>query len=100
MEFEYDLQKSEANERKHGIALEEAKKLWEMPAVTLEGRILQERRFVRIGLLREKFYSCVFTYRDFKIRLISLRRSRDYEIKIYWERSGHEKEATEEDLSK
>ena len=92
MEFEYDPQKSELNLQKHGVAFEEAKVLWQQPAVTIEGRILKERRFVRIGFLRDKFYSCVFTLREFKIRIISLRRSRNQEIKIYWERIGYEKE--------
>ncbi len=99
MEFEYDPEKSEINQQKHGISLEEAKILWEGSGVTIEGRILEERRFATIGLLREKFYSCVFVFREFKIRIISLRRSRDREIKIYWERMGHE-ETTEENQGK
>ena len=42
--FEYDVKKSEINNKKHGIDFEEAKKLWddpnliEIPAKTIDGQ--------------------------------------------------------------
>ena len=86
MNFEYDNEKSTQNLQKHGISFEEAKALWIVPALTLEGKNIEEVRFIRIGRLKGKFYSCIYTVRYEVIRLISARRSRAEEEKIYKER--------------
>lgn len=85
MEFEYDFQKSKLNFEKYGISLEEARNLWLIPFVQIPARVFDETRFMLIGKLKEKFYSCVFTVRGQKIRLISARRSRKEEESIYHE---------------
>lgn len=83
MEFEYDLNKSKINKEKHGISLEEAKTLWLGIGVEIETGHLTELRFLRIGQIGDRFYSCAFTIRGNKIRLISARRSRPEEKEIY-----------------
>lgn len=83
MEFEYDPIKSELNRQKHGISLEEAKALWTVPGTETKARAEEETRFMRIGRLGGKLYSCIYTVRGDTIRLISARRSRIREVKIY-----------------
>jgi len=92
MKFEYDPQKSKINRDKHGISLEEAKQLWFVPAVevTAQSRF-DEQRSMLIGRLGSKFYSCIFTMRGEAFRLISARRSRKKEVKIYHENINEEK---------
>lgn len=76
MKFEYDNHKSTANKAKHGISLEDAKDLWAVPAVELEAKTIDEPRYMIIGKINGKFYSCIYTIRGETIRLISARRSR------------------------
>ena len=82
--FEYDQIKSEANLLKHGIDFIDAQLLWldpdllEVPAKTQD-----ESRYLVIGIIAEKHWSAVITYRDENIRIISVRRSRNEEIKLY-----------------
>lgn len=85
MKFTYDKKKSIANKAKHGISLEEAKELWFVPSVELEARTVDEPRFMIIGRMNKKFYSCIYTMRGDTIRLISARRSRKSEEEIYHE---------------
>ena len=82
--FEFDDLKSKSNLKKHGIDFIEAQALWndsnllEIPAKTLD-----EPRFLTIGRIEQKHWSAVITYRNGKIRLISVRRSRDEEVTLY-----------------
>jgi uncharacterized DUF497 family protein len=85
MKFELDPQKSGENLKKHGISLEEAKELWLVPAVEIEARTVDEPRWMAIGMIRGKIYSCIYTKRGETIRLISARRSRSEEEAIYHE---------------
>ena len=86
MKFEYDPEKSALNQKKHGVSLEEAKALWLAVRVEIQGRTEDEPRFLRIGKLKGRLHSCVYTVRQDVIRLISARRSRKEEEKIYEER--------------
>ena len=85
MKFAYDKNKSATNKAKHGISLEEAKELWLVPSVEVEATTIDEPRFMLIGRINGKFYSCIYTLRDDAIRLISARRSRKTEEEIYHE---------------
>ena len=85
MEFEFNPEKSIANKRKHGVSLEEAVGLWSVANVQIKARISDEPRFMIIGKLGHKFYSCIYTVRGESIRLISARRSRAKEEEIYHE---------------
>jgi len=84
MRFEYDPDKSVENKRKHGIDFEEAQALWEDPAlVEIPARTSDEPRWLLIGKIDQKHWSAVVTRRGENIRLISVRRSREEELKIY-----------------
>jgi uncharacterized DUF497 family protein len=84
MSFEDDLEKSVENKRKHGIDFEEAQAFWADPAlVEIPARTSDEPRWLLIGKIDEKHWSAVITMRDENIRLISVRRSREQEVRIY-----------------
>ena len=82
--FEFDDSKSESNRAKHGIDFVEAQALWydsnlmEIPAKTVD-----EARFLIIGMIEQKHWSAIVTYRDEKVRIISVRRSREEEVALY-----------------
>jgi uncharacterized protein len=84
MEFEYDPDKSRSNKVKHSIDFEEAQALWADPdLVEIHARTEDERRFIVIGRIANKHWSGVITYRSDAIRIISVRRSRPEEVKLY-----------------
>ena len=84
MKFEYDPGKSADNKRKHGIDFEEAQALCADSAlVEISARTSDEPRWLLIGKIDEKHWSAVVTRREKNIRLISVRRSRDDEVRIY-----------------
>jgi uncharacterized DUF497 family protein len=86
MDFEFDLKKSASNKKKHGIDFEEAQALWLDPhLLEIEARSTDEPRFLLIGKIGSKYWSAVVTYRDDKVRIISVRRSRKEEVNLYEE---------------
>ena len=85
MDFEFDEGKSRANEKKHGISFVEAQKLWEGPSIEFSARQEYENRFAVIGEIIGKLYTCIYTLRGERIRIISCRRSREKERSHYEE---------------
>jgi len=84
MKFEYDENKSKSNKIKHGIDFEEAQELWrDDKMVEILTPFEDEKRYINIGKIKNKFYSVITTIRGDKIRIISTRRSRKKEIEIY-----------------
>ncbi len=84
MGFEYDLDKSVENRRKHGIDFEEAQELWaDSGLVEIPARTTDEARWLLVGKIAEKHWSAVITRRGENVRLISVRRSREEEVAIY-----------------
>jgi uncharacterized DUF497 family protein len=84
MVFEFDPNKSASNKDKHGIDFEEAQALWDDDYRTHgETRSVGEQRFLTTGQIGRKIWTAVFTLRDDRIRLISVRRARDDEIERY-----------------
>ncbi|MBJ7901257.1 MAG: BrnT family toxin [Cyanobacteria bacterium RI_101] len=82
--FEFDPNKSQSNKIKHGIDFIEAQALWSDPKrIQIPAQTKNELRFVLIGLIKNKFWSAVITYRQNKIRIISVRRSRTDEVNLY-----------------
>ena len=85
MKFEYDEDKNTKNKQKHGIDFEEAKSLWKdekaliVPANIVDGEI----RYALISKFNEKCYVAIFTLRNEKYRIISVRRCRKNEEKDY-----------------
>ncbi|MEC4818103.1 MAG: BrnT family toxin [Scytonema sp. PMC 1069.18] len=84
MEFEFDDSKSQSNLVKHGINFLDAQELWTDPdRVEIPARTEDEARFLVIGKIAQKCWSAVITYRENKVRIISVRRSRKEEVAIY-----------------
>ena len=84
MEFEFDETKSQVNRRKHGIDFVEAQALWlDETYVEIQARTEDEPRFLVVGMISEKHWSAVITYRGKRVRLISVRRARVEEVEIY-----------------
>jgi uncharacterized DUF497 family protein len=83
-QFEFDPRKSESNKIKHGISFTEAQLLWsDNQRIQIPARTNDEPRFVVIGIIEDRHWSAVITYRGEKIRIISVRRSRKEEVKLY-----------------
>ncbi|MBM4354013.1 MAG: BrnT family toxin [Deltaproteobacteria bacterium] len=82
--FEFDRRKSEINRKKHGIDFEQAISLWDDVArVEVPARTEDEPRFLVVGRIAGKHWSAVVTYRAWRIRIISVRRSRPEEVALY-----------------
>lgn len=83
MEFEYDTAKSRSNLHKHGIDFETAQKIWAGPYVNFIARAEYENRFAIIGPIQGKLFTCIYTIRGNRIRIISCRRAREKEALLY-----------------
>ena len=82
--FEYDDNKSHKNLTKHGIDFDAAQALWSDPdLLEIPAKTTDEPRFIVIGTIAKKHWSAVITYRGKNIRIISVRRSRIEEVKLY-----------------
>jgi hypothetical protein len=84
MEFEFDEHKSQTNKKKHGIDFVETQVLWDDPElleIPLESE--DEQRLLVIGLIGSKHWTAIITYRQKRVRIISVRRSRDDERELY-----------------
>lgn len=82
--FEFDEVKSQANLKKHEIDFHAAQELWNDPDILeIKAASSSESRFLVIARIRGKCWSAVITYRNEKIRMISVRRSRKKEVELY-----------------
>lgn len=87
--FEYDPQKSEANRSKHGIDFQESQALWnDTDRIEFTARFRDEERYGLIASLRGKLWTAIFTIRENRIRMISVRRSRENEQRLYDDGTG------------
>ena len=83
MNFEFDPKKSVKNKTKHGIDFIEAQELWnDIDLLEIPAKTTDEARFLIIGKIGEKHWTGI-TYRNDKIRIISVRRARSEEIELY-----------------
>ncbi|UCH44329.1 MAG: BrnT family toxin [Nitrospiraceae bacterium] len=84
MGFEFDVNKSNRNKKKHKIDFIEAQLLWEDPdLIEIPIKTKDEPRYLIIGKISGKHWSGIITYRGETIRIISVRRSRKEEVTIY-----------------
>ena len=84
--FDYDLLKSKSNLEKHGVSFEDARELWAIQKVyEIKARSVYEERWMRIGEMRGKCYSCIYVIREEAVRIVSCRRSRAREEMKYRE---------------
>jgi len=84
MEFEYDPEKSQANEVKHGIDFEQAKGLWsDDDRLVIPARSESEPRWAMLAQHGAKVWAAFYTLRGRRVRLISVRRARPNETAMY-----------------
>ncbi len=84
MEFEFNEAKSRANRDKHGIDFREAPQLWDDPdLLEIPAKTVDEPRSLVIGRMHGCYWSAVITYRHHRVRIISVRRARREEIRLY-----------------
>ena len=82
--FEFDETKSQTNLLKHCINFIDAQALWDDPSLLEIAAITEdEPRYLMIGLIQNKHWSAIITYRGSNVRLISVRRSRTEEVALY-----------------
>ncbi|MFC1617126.1 BrnT family toxin [Candidatus Margulisiibacteriota bacterium] len=84
MLFDFDINKSKFNKKKHGIDFHEAQELWkDYNAIRLPAKLVQdEKRYLIIGKIKNKLWAVIITYRN-KTRIISARRARNKEAMLY-----------------
>lgn len=85
MEFDWDEAKDKANRAKHGVSLAEAVGLdWADRTEVQDLRAdYREDRIVAYACLGDRLHVCVYTLRDETLRIISLRKANNREIKAY-----------------
>ena len=84
MEFEWDPNKSRTNKTKHGIDFDTATELWsDQNRIEIQINFPAENRNTLIGKVGNKLWTAIFTLRGEAIRLISVRRARKKELKLY-----------------
>lgn len=85
MIIDYDQVKDEANRQKHGISLERAGELDVLALLEDDRNAYGEIRYRAWGLIDEQPHCLAFTYRDGRVRAISLRRAHRKEFDRYVE---------------
>lgn len=97
MEFEFDPAKSAANKDKHGIDFVEAQRLWDdVNRLEVPARTAEEARFALIALLEGRLWTAIFTLRDTRVRIISVRSAHVNERRLY-EHEEDTDDTTEDD---
>ena len=82
--FEFDPRKSHSNKKKHGIDFVDAQALWDdANLIEIPAKTTDEPRYLVVGRIGEAHWSGIITYRDDRIRIISMRRSREEEFTLY-----------------
>jgi uncharacterized DUF497 family protein len=84
--FEYDRRKSMSNKKKHKISFFKARKLWNSRIIEDALPYSEELRYSAIGIISEKYWKVIFTYRgekNDKIRIISVYRPHRNEEREY-----------------
>jgi uncharacterized DUF497 family protein len=94
MEYEFDEAKSAANKAKHGLDFSEAQNLWQdADAVEIPAKSDVEQRKMLIARIGGKIWSAIFTERENKIRIISVRRARTNEEAMYEQTEDQQQES-------
>jgi hypothetical protein len=84
VEFEWDPDESRINQEKHGVDFAQARVLWEDALrVEIPARTVDEPSWLIIDRIDGRHWSAVVTYREERVRIISVRRSRGEEVAIY-----------------
>lgn len=87
MRYSHDPRKQAANLKKHGYDFMDAPHVIESPAsVTFEDRrfAYEEQRFITLGLLHGQVVVIATAETDEEIRVISMRKAKRHEERIYY----------------
>ena len=83
-EFEFDPEKSEINRQKYGIDFIQGQDLWyDIDLLEIKAKTIDEERCIVIGKIGSRYWTGIITYRDTKVRIISIRASRENEKDLY-----------------
>jgi uncharacterized DUF497 family protein len=83
--LEFDKRNSESNKMKHGIDFETARGLWkDSNRIEIPAKWVDESRMILIARLEKDIWAAIFTLRNDRIRIISVRKARDNEKEIYY----------------
>jgi uncharacterized DUF497 family protein len=90
MEFEFDPKKSKKNKEDRGVDFVEAQVLWEnkhheIPVPKKSPN--DENRWIVVGTIQNALWLAVITYRESKVRIISVRRCKPKEVEVWKKRS-------------
>ena len=87
MEFEWDDNKRQINIEKHGIDFADAEKVFQGFTYKIGSRITDygEQRIIETGLLNNLEVTVVYTMREDRLRIISMRRARHEERDVFYE---------------
>jgi uncharacterized protein len=84
MIFEYDPEKSRINREKHGVDFEESQQLWDdEDGLVVPAQSETEQRWALLAVLRDRVWVAFYTMRNESIRIISVRKARKNEEKLY-----------------
>jgi len=83
VKFDWDPAKNASNKAKHGLSLAAVTALWTGPVLTLPSKQPGEMRHLAIGLIEGRHWTVVYAPRGDTFRLISARRSRIHEKKLF-----------------
>ena len=77
MDFEWDDDKSARNARERGLPFEIATKLFDKSTLEWNDRRHEygERRICAVGRIGQRCFTCVYTWREGRRRIISLRKA-------------------------
>jgi hypothetical protein len=86
LKFEWDENKNISNQQKHGVSFEQASQIWNDPFLLIvPAKNKGETRKLAIGENYSIVISVIHTKRGENIRIISARKSSDFERKKYLE---------------
>ena len=89
MKFEWDDQKSISNKEKHGTDFDTARNQWlDEKRVEIQIEFPSEERWVLIAAFEGKMWAAIYTMRNDVIRLISVRRARAREVRLYEDKAS------------
>ena len=85
MEYEWDDDKQQINQAKHGVDFQVVLEFeWDTALETVDDRRdYEEQRWVALGLIKERLHVLVYTIRMENIRVISLRKANSREVQYY-----------------
>lgn len=83
MEYEWDGSKQRSNLEKHGVDFDEIQRFQWETSVRRTNTRRGELRFVAYGYIGERIHAVIYTVRDGKTRVISLRKANARERREY-----------------